>query len=122
LRNQTNGLETEAKKLNTADPQKALRNFTRLRLRRLKRLQEDTYVAPGYFVKAYLELNESEPLFLWLEKALPERNIVISLLNVHPLFDQVRADPRFVALTNRLSLLSKPRQGQALLAIASKLS
>ena len=80
-------------------------------MKRLKRLHEDTYVGPGYFVKAYAELNESEPLFLWLEKALAERDIVISLLNVHPLFDQVRADRRFVALTTRLTLLSEPRRG-----------
>lgn len=82
------GLNAEAKELNAADPQEALRNFNRLRLKRLKRLQEDTYVAPGYFVKAYAELNEREPMFLWLETALAERDTVISLLNVHPMFDR----------------------------------
>lgn len=92
------GLAAEAKALNVTDPQVALRNFNRLRLQRLTRLQANSYVAPAHFVKAYAELDERERLFQWLATALAERDCIIPLLNVHPLFDPFRADSRFLAL------------------------
>jgi len=59
------------------------------------------YVAPAYFIKAYAELNEREATFQWLETALAERDCIIPLLKVHPLFDQIKTDPRFADLTRR---------------------
>jgi tetratricopeptide (TPR) repeat protein len=42
----------------------------------------------------------------WLEKALEERNSRLILLNVEPLFDSVRDDPRFSELVRRIGIPS----------------
>jgi Tfp pilus assembly protein PilF len=61
--------------------------------------------APPYFVAlAYAGLGDNDNAFHWLEKALQERSGPFNELNADPLFDPLRADPRFSALVRRMGL------------------
>jgi tetratricopeptide (TPR) repeat protein len=52
----------------------------------------------------YARLGEPDKTFEWLDKAYEERNNRLTLLNVNPAFDNVRADPRFAALIRKVGL------------------
>jgi TolB-like protein/Flp pilus assembly protein TadD len=70
----------------------------------LKRRQRRNYVPAGAFVDAYLGLGERDQAFAWLDRAYREHSIILQLLKVHPFFDPVRGDPRFVDLVHRVGL------------------
>ncbi|MEK6303646.1 MAG: protein kinase [Acidobacteriota bacterium] len=60
---------------------------------------------PAYLVaRAYAGMGEVDLVFEWLEKAFVERYGYLAYLNVEPLFDGVRSDPRFVELVHRVGL------------------
>ena len=52
----------------------------------------------------HIGLGETDRAFEWLEKAIEARDWQMALLNVEPLFDTVRSDPRFAALVERVGL------------------
>jgi TolB-like protein/Tfp pilus assembly protein PilF len=70
----------------------------------LKRRQRRNYVPAGAFVDAYLGLGDRDQAFAWLDRAYREHSIILQLLKVHPFFDPVRGDPRFVDLVHRVGL------------------
>lgn len=41
---------------------------------------------------------------VWLEKAYEERNMLLTFLKIHYLWDDFRADPRFIDLMRRVGL------------------
>ena len=49
-------------------------------------------------------MGETDLVFEWLEKAYVERYGYLAYLNVEPLFDSVRSDPRFVDLVHRVGI------------------
>jgi hypothetical protein len=51
-----------------------------------------------------LGLGENEQAFAWLERAYKEHSSIMLFLKVHPYFDPIRADPRFVDLLRRTGL------------------
>lgn len=55
---------------------------------------------------AYFHLGDHDRGFQWLERAVQKRLSSVRFLNVHPMFDTWRADPRFVALVRQLRLPS----------------
>lgn len=59
------------------------------------------------FIWAYAGLGDKEQAFAWLEKAYQERRDRVFLLNVDPLLDPLRSDPRFQDLVRRVGLASK---------------
>ncbi len=59
------------------------------------------------FIWAYAGLDDKEQAFAWLEKAYRERRDRVFLLNVDPLLDPLRSDPRFKDLVRRVGLASK---------------
>jgi len=73
-------------------------------LQELKRRRETGYVPAAAFILAYLGLGDYEQAFFWLEKAYNEQSNILQFLKVHPLFDPVRSDPRFVDLLRRVGL------------------
>lgn len=72
----------------------------------LKRRKQTGYVPAAAFVKAYLGLGEYDHAFFWLEEAYKEQSNLLQFLKVHPMFDPIRDDPRFVDLVRRVGLAS----------------
>jgi TolB-like protein/DNA-binding winged helix-turn-helix (wHTH) protein len=52
----------------------------------------------------YFELGDRDRGFQWLERAMARRVGFMRWLNVHPAYDPLRSDPRFVALVKQLHL------------------
>jgi TolB-like protein/DNA-binding winged helix-turn-helix (wHTH) protein/Flp pilus assembly protein TadD len=73
-------------------------------LAELKKRRETGYVPAGAFVLAYMGLADYEQAFTWLEEAYKEQSYILLLVKVHPVFDPVRNDPRFVDLVRRVGL------------------
>ena len=67
-------------------------------------LRKTRYVTSGAFVFAYMGLGDHEQAFAWLERGYEERNVIMKFIKVNPMFDPVRADPRFVDLVRRVGL------------------
>jgi TolB-like protein/DNA-binding winged helix-turn-helix (wHTH) protein/Flp pilus assembly protein TadD len=74
----------------------------------LKRRQQTRYVAAAPFVNAYLGLGDNDQALFWLERAYQEQSNILQLVKVHPYFDPLRGDPRFVDLVHRVGL-DQPR-------------
>ena len=70
----------------------------------LHRRRRAGYIPPAAFVNAYLGLAEYDQAFVWLERAHEERSGILQYLKVHPFFDAVRGDPRFVGLLRRVNI------------------
>jgi TolB-like protein/tetratricopeptide (TPR) repeat protein len=68
----------------------------------LKRLAEREHINSFHFAVPYIGLGDKDEAFFWLGKGIDEGSIGFSVLNVHPWFDDLRSDPRFTALLNRL--------------------
>jgi TolB-like protein/Tfp pilus assembly protein PilF len=73
-------------------------------LAELQKRKKAGYVPAGAFVNAYLGLGETDQAFAWLEQAYKEQSNILQFLKVHPYFDPIRADPRFVDLVRRVGL------------------
>ncbi len=70
----------------------------------LKEISKKRYVGSTTFASIYGALGEKDEAFVWLEKAYDERDSVLMLLKVEPMFDDLRPDPRFNALLKRVGL------------------
>jgi len=73
-------------------------------LAQLRTLSKSRYVSPYAFALVYMGLADKEKSFEWLQKALTERSQTITTLEVDPVFDELRADPRFVSLVRQIGL------------------
>jgi serine/threonine-protein kinase len=62
------------------------------------------YVSPIEFAEYHAQLGEKDHAFEWLEKANTERVGLLYFLNVEPLWDPLRDDPRFQDLLRRMNL------------------
>jgi TolB-like protein len=67
-------------------------------------IADGRYVSPYNVALIYAGLREADAAFSWLEKAYKDRAIFLAWLNVEPLFDNVRSDPRFAELVRRIGL------------------
>lgn len=70
----------------------------------LKHRQQQGYVPAAAFVNAYLGLGDNEQAFVWLDRAYQEQSNILQWIKVHPFFDPLRGDPRFVDLLRRVGL------------------
>lgn len=77
----------------------ALRLIAELKLRGRKE-----YVPAGAMVHAYLGIGDNEQALAWLEKAYQEQSNMLQFIKVHPYFDPIRSDPRFIQLVHRVGL------------------
>lgn len=73
-------------------------------LAELKKRRQASYVPAAAFVNAYLGLGDNEQAFAWLERAFQEQSEILTYAKVHPYFDPLRDDPRFVDLVRRVGL------------------
>lgn len=63
------------------------------------------YIPPTYFGILYAGLGDKDQALAWLEKAFEERADLLTWLNVEPMMDDVRSDPRFHDLIRRIGLV-----------------
>jgi TolB-like protein/Flp pilus assembly protein TadD len=80
-------------------------------LKRLdERLEAEGKSIPRFsFIWAYAGLGDKEQALAWLEKAYHERRDRVFLLNVDPLLDPLRSEPRFQDLVRRVGLAATRR-------------
>ncbi len=62
------------------------------------------YIPPTYFGMLFAGLGDKDKAMMWLEKAYEERADGLTWLNVEPMLDEVRSDPRFQALIRKIGL------------------
>jgi tetratricopeptide (TPR) repeat protein len=70
----------------------------------LVRRQRTGYIPTAAFVNAYLGLSDHDQAFAWLGRACQERSNILQFVKVHPFFDPVRKDPRFVDIVRCVGL------------------
>lgn len=71
-------------------------------LEELQRSAERSYVPEVYHALIYTALGDHERAFEWLAKALENKDFWIVFFPVDPRFDDLRADPRFDQLAERI--------------------
>jgi TolB-like protein len=64
------------------------------------------YIPPTYFGMLFAGLGDKDKAMMWLEKAYDDRADGLTWLNVEPMLDEVRSDPRFQNLIRRIGLVS----------------
>ncbi|NIM59022.1 MAG: protein kinase, partial [Candidatus Aminicenantes bacterium] len=70
----------------------------------LKNLSAKRSVDPYFISWIYASLGQKDPAFDWLNKAIDARSGFIVYLNVDPVFDSIRSDPRFKDLLSKAGL------------------
>jgi hypothetical protein len=70
----------------------------------MNEVAKQRYVAAYDFALAYAGLGEKDQAFQWLERSLQDHAFDITYLNVDPLMDNLRSDPRFADLVKRIGL------------------
>jgi len=73
-------------------------------LAELQQLAKTRYVSALYFAGVYTGLGDKQMAMDWLDKAYKERNDRLIYLNVDPMADPLRPEPRFRDLMTRLHL------------------
>jgi tetratricopeptide (TPR) repeat protein len=73
-------------------------------LRRLQDISSKTYVSPTSFIWAHLGLEEIDDAFVWMGRAIEERDSIIIPIKTYPSFDPLRDDPRYSALLPKMNL------------------
>jgi TolB-like protein/class 3 adenylate cyclase/Flp pilus assembly protein TadD len=71
-------------------------------LRELEDLAKHQYVSPTAFATIYLGLGEKEKCLDWLEKAYDQQDSACWYLKIDQIYDNVRNDPRFQALVQKV--------------------
>jgi serine/threonine-protein kinase len=72
------------------------------------------YVSPARIGQVHLGLGDRAAALEWLERAVDEQCTEAAWLGVHPMFDELRAEARFLALLERTGL--QARSGATVLA------
>jgi TolB-like protein/Flp pilus assembly protein TadD len=74
-------------------------------LAEMTELSKHEHVAPYPMATLYASLGEKERAFEWLEKVYQERSYYVVFLNIDPVLDSLRSDPRFSDLLRRIGLV-----------------
>jgi TolB-like protein/DNA-binding winged helix-turn-helix (wHTH) protein/Tfp pilus assembly protein PilF len=61
------------------------------------------YVSPYYFAVVYVGLGQTDKALDWLEQAFADRSNGLVFLKVEPALDDLRSNPRFIALQQKLN-------------------
>ena len=80
------------------------RDQARRCLMELDEAAKSRYAPPFGYATIYAGLGDSEMAFKWMDKGYEERDPRVRALSTDPLFDELRADPRFIALMRRAGL------------------
>jgi adenylate cyclase len=80
------------------------RDQARQVLAELQARAQHVYVKPLAFAWIAIGLDDTEQALAWLEQAYTERDPYLTLLNADPVYDRLRAEPRFIALGQKIGL------------------
>jgi serine/threonine protein kinase/Flp pilus assembly protein TadD len=72
----------------------------------LERVSKRLYVSPYFIAIIHLGLGDLDQTFEWLEKAYEERSGFMAFINVEPMLDALRGDPRFKSLLEKIKPLN----------------
>ncbi|MDD3643781.1 MAG: tetratricopeptide repeat protein, partial [Candidatus Krumholzibacteria bacterium] len=70
----------------------------------LLEMSKERWVSPFVIATIYVGLGEQDRGFEWLGKAYEERDSRLAYLKVHPVYDIVKSDPRYLAMLERVGL------------------
>ena len=70
----------------------------------MEALGRSRHVPANVIANAYIGLDDRERAFQWLEKAFQDRSLRPDFMRVDPVYDDLRADPRFRDLLRRAGL------------------
>jgi serine/threonine protein kinase/tetratricopeptide (TPR) repeat protein len=70
----------------------------------LKEVSKERYVPPYNVAQIYARLADKQQTLAWLEQAFNERDTQLTYMKVEPAFDEIRSDPRFQQLQQRLAM------------------
>ncbi|NIN73122.1 MAG: tetratricopeptide repeat protein [Gemmatimonadetes bacterium] len=70
------------------------------------------YVSPYMLAEVHLGLGENDQALDFLEQAFQERNPNLMSLHYYPFWDDLRSEPRFVALIETVGLAAQSQDGQ----------
>src|SRR5262249_17828274 len=93
-----------AQALRTAYETAGVTGYWRKRLEIVQTQAQSRYVYAHRFAELYARLGEHDQTLHWLEKACDERSARIIWIGVNPIFDDLRNEPRFTALLQRMGL------------------
>jgi serine/threonine-protein kinase len=75
-------------------------------LEELQSTASQKYVSPFFHAMIHIGLGNADETFAWLEKSYDERFCWLIWLKTEPMYDALRADPRFTDLLRRVGLQS----------------
>ena len=70
----------------------------------LKQTAKERYVSPYMLAIIYTALGDKEQAYEWLDRVYDERSYYVTWLKVDPVFDSLRADPRFIDFMRKVGL------------------
>jgi TolB-like protein/Tfp pilus assembly protein PilF len=70
----------------------------------LHELSKTRYIPPFWLAMLYIVLKQYDEAFQWLNTAYNEHDCLLIFLNVDPLFDSVRSDPRYISMLKKINL------------------
>jgi len=70
----------------------------------LEERAQQNYVPPYHLAIVHAGLKQKDEAFEWLERAYERHAVDLFTLNVEPMFDELRSDPRFIDLVRRVGL------------------
>ena len=79
-------------------------SYARDVLRELEEKRQRDYVSPVELATVNIALGDFDRALDWAEAAVPERRGWLAYLNVHPVVDPLRDEPRFKALVKKMGL------------------
>ncbi len=74
-------------------------------LEKLEEMSKRSYVPPYDFAVIFAGLGDKDKAVEWLQKAYEDRSAYLVYLNVEPVWDSLRSDPRFTDLLQRMRLV-----------------
>ncbi|HKC62032.1 MAG TPA: protein kinase, partial [Pyrinomonadaceae bacterium] len=73
-------------------------------LKELQGRSKEIYISPHFMAIIYASLSENDRAFEWLDKALEKRFPPLIYLEVNPIWDNLRSDPRYEEMLRRIGL------------------
>ena len=70
----------------------------------LKEVSKHGYVSAYSIAQIYAQLGDKTQALVWLEQAFNQRDSKLTYVKVEPAFDQIRSDPQFQQLVQRLGM------------------